>query len=123
MSEFIEIGGVLIRIKEIFSVAPDDDIRTAIKFYDDECCNIFEEPYDSVRDKLLGVTSKPNQFDAEEFLKWCDSEDGDGETCGSGLSPLEDVRISRGIPAKELRDAVRYLIQAYMIDTGKMKCD
>ncbi len=122
MSEFVEIGGKLWRTKEVLCVTPTlDEKRAFVKFYDG-CSDTFNEPYESVRDKLLGkVAPKSDQFDVEEFFKWCDAEDGDGKTCGSGLSPLEDVRISRGIPAKELRDAIGYLIQAYMIDTGKMR--
>lgn len=121
MSEFIEIGDIVRRRSNI-EAALELKSGSMIVLTNGATVRL-SEPYESVRDKLLGVTSKSDQFDVEEFLKWCDSEDRDGETCGSGLSPLEDVRISRGIPAKELRDAIGYLIQAYMIDTGKMKCD
>ena len=120
MSEFVEIGDYVFRASDIKHITAVKR-GVVVRFTDGEIGS-FDVPYESVRDNLLGkVAPKSDQFDVEEFFKWCDAEDGDGETCGSGLSPLEDVRISRGIPAKELRDAIGYLIQAYMIDTGKMR--
>ena len=58
MSEFVEIGGGILRVKDIRAAVPAFENKTLIKFNDGTLSlDTFDEPYESVRDKLLGKTS------------------------------------------------------------------
>lgn len=69
MNEFVEIGGGILRLKDIRAVVPTFDDNTLVKFCDGTL-DSFHEPYESVRDKLVGRPPKPLVDDRrEEFAK------------------------------------------------------
>lgn len=68
MSEFIEIGKMVCRVSDIQRVRPYEN-RTVVDFVN-YGADTFDEPYESVRDKLLGKPPKPRVDDRRaEFVE------------------------------------------------------
>lgn len=54
MSEFVEIGGMLVRMSDIIWARPNEFGGTYVQFRGD-ANEKFDEPYESVRGKLMGA--------------------------------------------------------------------
>ena len=65
MSEFIEIGKNVYRLSEVMRARPCEN-RTVVDFVN-YGADTFNEPYESVRDKLVGKPPKPSD-QVKEFV-------------------------------------------------------
>lgn len=80
MSEFIEIGGCLHRVKDILNVRPYDGGGSRVEF-DNGDVMYPDDSYESVRDKLLGKNRGPDPraVFARQLADWF-RKDGFGKT-------------------------------------------